>query len=87
MKEKMERDRDEREMIFPKKVSRPSNPPEELARHVSIKKSLSDELFLHFSFEISESDRVFNYLHDSNSILRAGRINSEWVFRCTIQHA
>ena len=28
-------------------------------------KILSDELFLHFSFESSEFDRVFNYLHDS----------------------
>ena len=30
-----------------------------------------------FFFESSESDRFFNYLHDSNSIFRAGRINSE----------
>ena len=30
-----------------------------------------------FFFESSESGRVFNYLHDSNSIFRAGRINSE----------
>ena len=32
------------------------------------KKSLSDELFLDFSFKSSESDRVSNYSHDSNSI-------------------
>ena len=44
------------------------------------KTSLSDELFLLFFFERTESDHVFNYLHDSNSIFRAGRINSEWVF-------
>ena len=31
-------------------------------------KSPSDELFLHFFFESSESDRVFNFLCDSNSI-------------------
>ena len=49
----------------------PPNLPDELAQHVS-NKSLSDELFLHFSFESSESDRVFNYLHDSKSIFRAG---------------
>ena len=49
-------------------------------------KSLSDELFLHFSFESSESDRVFNYLHVSNSIFRARGINSEWVFRYTVIH-
>ena len=30
-----------------------------------------------FFFESSESDRVFNYLHDSNSIFRT--INSEWM--------
>ena len=47
-------------MIFFKKknVSRPSNPPDELAHNVSKKKkSLSDELFLHFSFESAESGR------------------------------
>ena len=38
-----------------------------------------------FSFESSESDSVFNHLHDWNSIFRARRINSEWVFRCTVQ--
>ena len=38
-----------------------------------------------FFFESSESDRVFNYLHDSNSIFRVGRINSEWVFGRTVQ--
>ena len=61
------------QMIFyqKKKVSRPSNPPDELAQKVS-KKSLSDELFLSFFFEGSESDRVFNYLYDSNSIFRVG---------------
>ena len=34
-------------------------------------------IILPFFFESSESDRVFNYLHDSNSIFRVGRINSE----------
>ena len=51
------------------------------------KKSLSDELFLHFFFESSESDRVFNYLHDSNSIFRAGRIKSEWFRARTVMAA
>ena len=52
-----EEKRKEREDIFFKKnVSRPSNPPDELAQNVS-KKSLSDEFFLHFSFESSEYDR------------------------------
>ena len=48
------------------------------------KKSLSDEIFLHFLFQNSESDRVFIYLHDSNSIFRAGGINSEWVSGRTV---
>ena len=52
-----------------------SNMLDELAKNVS-NKSLSDELFLHCSFENSESsDRVFNHLHDSNSIF-SGRGNS-----------
>ena len=55
--------------FFVKNVSRPSNPPSELAQNVSKKKkNLSDELLLHFFFESSEFDRVFNYSHDSNSI-------------------
>ena len=41
------------------------------------KKTPSDDLFLHFFFESSESDHVFNYLHDSNSIFRARGINAE----------
>ena len=48
------------------------------------KKSPSDELFLHFFFESSESDRVFIYLHDSNSIFRAWGINSESVSARTV---
>ena len=49
-----------------------------------LKKNPLDELFLHFSFESSESDRFFNYLHDSNSIFRARGINSEWVIGRTV---
>ena len=52
-----------------------TNPPDELAQNVS-KKSLSDEWFLFFS-ESSESYRVFNNLHDSNSINGPGEFNSE----------
>ena len=47
------------------------------------KKSISDELFPFF-FESSESDRVFNYLHDSNSIFRAAGINSMIFFGRTV---
>ena len=39
------------EDFFVKNVSEPSNPPDELAQNVS-KKSLSDELFLHFSAKV-----------------------------------
>ena len=60
-----------------KNVSRPSNPPEELAQHVSKKNPRRTNYSSIFSVESSESDRVFNYLHDSNSIFRVGRIKSE----------
>ena len=50
------------------------------------KKSLSDELFHHFSSKVQNLTRVFNYLHDSHSIFRARRINSEWVFGRTVHH-
>ena len=69
--------------FFVKNVSRPSNPPDELAQNVS-KKSLSDELFFCFFFDCSESYRVFNCLHDSNLIFRGGRIKSEGFFGCTV---
>ena len=39
------------EMILRKNVSEPPNPPGELAKKCFEKKSLSDELFLHFFFE------------------------------------
>ena len=73
-------------VFFCKNVSRPSNPPDELAQNVSKKKkkSLPDELFLHVSFESAESGRFLNYLHDSNSIFLARGINSEWVFGRTV---
>ena len=37
-----------------------------------------------FFFESSESDRFFNYLHDSNSIFRAGGMKSERVSGGTV---
>ena len=81
MKKKREDERENEEIKMKEKrvkkqISRPSNPPDELAQNVS-KKSLSDELSFHFFLESSESDRVFNCLHDSNSIFRARGINSE----------
>ena len=38
---------------------------------------LFGRIILDFSFECSESSRVFNYLHDSHSIFRAAGINTE----------
>ena len=83
MTEKMKRDRGE---FFSQNVSRSSNPPDELAENVSKKKKkLRRTNYSSFFFlESSESDRVFNYLHDSNSIFRAGRINSGWVWARTV---
>ena len=74
--EKMKRERDETRCIFSKKknVSRPSNPPDELAQNVSKKKSPSDELFLHFSAKV-QNLAVFYYLHDSNSIFWPRELN------------
>ena len=43
------------------------------------KKSLSDELFLHFSSKV-QNLTVCKYLHDSNSIFRAAGINTETFF-------
>ena len=76
----MERDRDERkDDFFTKNVSRPSNPPDELAKRVS-KKSLFGRIFAPLFFESSESDRFFTYLHDSNSIFRVGGIKIRMGF-------
>ena len=72
MKEKMKREM--KSFFFKKKVSGPSNPPDELAQNVS-KKIPFGRIIPPFSFESSESDRVFNFLHDSNSIFRALGIN------------
>ena len=60
MKDKMKRREKKENMIFFKKnVSRPSNPLDELAENVS-KKSLSDELFLHFSAKV-QNLTVFSF--------------------------
>ena len=86
MKEKMKRDRGEQFFFFRKMFQDPhTRQMKWLNMFRKKKKKLSDELFIHFSFECSESERVFNYLHDSNSNFRAGRIHSECVFRCTVR--
>ena len=61
----------------------PSNPPDELAQNVSNKIPVG-RFILPFFFESSESDRVFIYLHDSNSIFRARGIKSEWFRARTV---
>ena len=61
MKEKMKRrEKKEKMIFFPKNVSGPSNPPDELAQNVSKKKkSPSDELFLHFFLSKVQNLAVF----------------------------
>ena len=62
IKEKMQRDKDERKkFFFVKNVLRPSNPPGEVAQNVS-KKSLSDELFLNFSSKV-QNLTVFSIMY------------------------
>ena len=67
-----------------KKCLRTSKPARRIGPRMFRKKSPSDESFLHFFCKSSESDRVFNHLHDSNSIFRARGINSEWVSGGTV---
>ena len=87
MKKKREREKreeNEREKNFSKKCFKTLKPARLISPQCFEKKSPSDELFLHFSFESSESDRVFNYIHDSNSIFRVRGINSEWIYGRTV---
>ena len=72
--------RDERKVDF---FCEKSNPSDEFAQMFR-NNNFSDELFLDFSFESSESYSDFTYLHDSNSIFRAAGIISEGVFDGTV---
>ena len=85
----MKRDKDERkdDIFFVKNVSEHPNPPDELAQNVSKKKNPFGRILPPFFFESSESDGFFNYLHDSNSIFRVGRINSENISARTVTEA
>ena len=80
MKEKMKRGRGDfffREM-FQDPQTRQMNQPKMFRK----KKKTFGRISPSFFFESSESYRVFNYLHDSNSIFRArGKNNSELFFR------
>ena len=70
-------------IFFKKNVSRPSNPPDELAQNVSKKnprRTNYSSIFLQ-KFRIWP---FFNYLHYSNSIFRAWGINSELFSGCTV---
>ena len=76
--------RDERkDDFFWENVSEPSNPPDELAQKC-FEKNPSGRIIPLFFFGRSESYRVFNCLHDSNSIFRAGGIISETFFGRTV---
>ena len=83
-RENEEKRKEGKDDFFRKNVSRPSNPPDELAQKCFEKKSVSDELFLLFFCKSAESGRFFIYLHDSNSIFRAQGIKSEWVLWRTV---
>ena len=71
--------RNERKDFFSKKMVRDPQTRQMNWPKMFRKKSLSDELFLHFFCKSSESDRAFNELHDSNSIFPVGGIKSEGV--------
>ena len=72
------------QQMFQDPQTRQMNEPN-MFRKKKKKQNFSDELFLHFFFESSESDRFFNYLHDSNWIFRVRGINSENVPGCTVR--
>ena len=68
MKREREREMEERWFFFKKNVWGPSNPPDELAQHVSKKKNPFRRIIPPFFCKSAESGRFFIYLHDSNSI-------------------
>ena len=60
--------------------------PDESAQNVSKKKTFRTNCYSIFLRRFRIRPFFFsNYLHDSNSVFRAGGINSEWVFRRTVQ--
>ena len=76
MKEKW-RDRGEKENVFFEKKCFRTLKTRQVNSPNMFRKIPFGRIILPFFFESSESDRVFNYSHDSNSIFRAGGINSE----------
>ena len=78
MKREMKMKRDGKTKFFPKKCLRTLEPARSISPKCFEKKKIHfGRVIPPFFFESSESDRVFNYLHDSNSIFRAAGINSE----------
>ena len=69
---------------IPKNVSRPSNPPDELAQHVSKKNPFRRIIPPFFSAKVQNLAVFFIYLHDSNSIFWAQEIKSEGFFGRTV---
>ena len=88
MKKKREDEKEEKKRGEQKQknVSRPSNPPDELAQNVSKK----NHRRTNYSSIFLQKFRIwpfFNYLHDSNSIFRARGIKSEWVSGGTVSRS
>ena len=73
-----------KKQFFPKKCLRTLKPARSMSPKCFEKKIPVGRIIPPFFFESSESDRVFNYLHDSNSIFRAAGINSETVSGGTV---
>ena len=65
-----------KDVFFIQKCFKTLKPSDELAQNVS-NKFFFGRIIPPFSFESSESHRVFKCVHDSNSIFRAAGINSE----------
>ena len=90
MKEKMKRGMKRGDFFFKKNVSRPSNPPDEIAQNV-LKKNPFQTNCSSFFCKSAESGRFFIYLHDSNSffsgrgnLIRMGSSTSSqgWQHQC-----
>ena len=84
MKQKMKRREKKEKMIFSKKLFQNPQTRQMNRPKMSQKKNPFGRIIPPFFFESSESDRFYNYLHDSNSIFRAPGINSEWVSGGTV---
>ena len=82
MKGEMKRDRGD--FFFQKNVSESSNQWDELAQNVSKKNPRRTNYSSIFSAKVQNLAVFFIYLHDSNSIFRAGWIKSEYIRNRTV---